>query len=184
MCLLAVSISATSKMFDLGNYTIDTGAYSLPSDARVSGPETLEWSWNESEKTIIKLDTDTIGPKHPELLEINNENYSAFYVKNMLVDLYSGFEAINSTYASADEFEKTFKSLNAVLVQRPYSGYIVILAHHPTVKIYVGVIDRYHYLIIVSTESDEMLALIMRELKVYPKDKSDATRLQAIQKML
>ena len=40
------------------------------------------------------------------------------------------------------------------------------------------------FLAISSTESDEMMALIMRELKVYPKEESNNARLQAIQQML
>jgi len=36
---------------------------------------------------------------------------------------------------------------------------------------------RFDYLVIYSTESDEMMALIMRELKVYPKDESNTARL-------
>jgi hypothetical protein len=44
--------------------------------------------------------------------------------------------------------------------------------------------DRFNYLAISSTESDEMMGLIMRELKVYSREKSTTVRLQAIQKML
>ena len=55
---------------------------------------------------------------------------------------------------------------------------------YPTLKLYVGVIDRFDYLAISSTESDDMMALIMRELKIYPKEESNTARLRAIQKML
>ena len=75
VCLMLASIPATSKMFDLGNYTIDTGAYSLPSDAGVSSPETLEWSWNDNEKTTISILHDTFDSKHSEFNSISDKRY-------------------------------------------------------------------------------------------------------------
>ena len=185
VCLLvAFQCPATSKMFDLGNYTIDTGAYSTPPNAGISGPETLEWSWNNRERTSIIIYSASHVPKRPEDLNISNEVFIAANVMNVLMEFYSGFENINLTYTDAEEFLNNFQSLNPSFVQKPYRGYIVISDRNPQAKIYVGAIDLYHMLVIVSTESDEMMALIMRELRVYQRDESKTARLQAIQRIL
>ncbi len=60
----------------------------------------------------------------------------------------------------------------------------MVSSRYATLKVYVGVIDRFDYLAMSSTESDEMMALIMRELKIYLREKSNTARLQAIQSML
>lgn len=186
LCLLAISLPATSKMFDIGNYTIDTGAYSLPPNAGLSDDETLEWSWSDGGKTQIMLYTDPVGPEHPEMLNISDVEYESWVVKIMIMQYYSAIEngSFITSYGSSDEFNKKWNSLDAVFVQKPLSGYIVILANHPNIKIYFGVIDRYHYLAIISSESDEMLALIMHELKVYLKEESNTARLQSIKNMI
>jgi len=183
-CLLVATIPAASKMFDLKNYTIDTGTYSPPLDAEVSGPDTLEWSWNEGESTYIILRRATHTPKQPEDLNISIEDFMNANAMNLLMKFYSGFENINLTYTNAEEFLNNFQSLNPSFVSKPYSGYIVISDRYPPAKIYVGAIDLYNYIIICSTESDEMMALIMRELKVYAREESKAARLQAIQNIL
>ena len=175
---------ATSKMFDLGNYTIDTDSYSLPSDAKVSGPETLEWSWNDNEKTIVSLLHDAVGLKHPELNKINISDYATWYMRMSLMSMISRIDGTRLEINGSDNFTKSWNNLNAVLVTKPYGGYLAVSALHPTLKVYIGLLDRFDYLVIYSTESDEMIALIMRELKIYPKEESNNARLQAIQKML
>ncbi len=55
--------------------------------------------------------------------------------------------------------------MNAVQVTKSYGGYLAVSALHPTLKVYIGLLDLFDYLVIYSTESDEMIALIMRELK-------------------
>jgi hypothetical protein len=70
------------------------------------------------------------------------------------------------------------------LVTKPYGGYLAVSSLHPTLKVYIGLLDRFDYLVIYSTESDEMMALMIRELKVYPKEESNTARLQAIKRML
>ena len=184
VCLMLASMPATSKIFDLGNYTIDTGAYSLPSDTRVSGPETLEWSWNDNEKTTISIQHDTIGPKHPLPNNINETYYALFYIQTFLMSAISELDGITLNTDNYDNYTKNWKNLNAVFVDKPASGYIVVPSRHPTLKLYIGTLYRFDYLAISSTESDEMMALIMRELKVYPKEESNNARLQAIQQML
>ena len=52
---------------------------------------------------------------------------------------------------------------------------MAISPNHPEFKVYVGAINKFNYVTIVSTEEDEMMALIMSELKIYPKEEN-ATR--------
>jgi len=181
---MLASMPATSKIFDLGNYTIDTGAYSLPSDARVSSPETLEWSWNDNEKTTIGIQHDTFGPKHPGLNNISENDYATLYMQSFLMSAISKIDGITPKIDDYDNFTKTWENLNAVFVDKPSSGYIAVSSRYPTLKLYVGTLHRFDYLTISSTESDEMMTLIMLELKIYPKEQNNTARLQAIQKML
>ena len=102
------SMPATSKMFDLGNYTIDTGAYSLPSDARVSGPETLDWSWNDNEKTLVSLLHDVVGPRHPELKNINISDYVTWYMRMSLMSMISGIDRTLLEINGSDNFTKSW----------------------------------------------------------------------------
>jgi hypothetical protein len=176
---MLISTPATSRMFDLGNYTIDTCAYSLPPDARVIAPETLEWSWNDNEKTTIGIQHDTVGSKH---LALNN--ISVLYMQTFLMGAISEIDGIPLKIDDYDNFTKSWENLNAMFVDKPYPGYIAVSSRYPTFKMYIGAMDRFNYLAISSTESDEMMGLIMRELKVYSREKSTTVRLQAIQKML
>jgi len=185
---------ATSKMFDLGNYTIDTGAYSPPPNvtivpnATVVSPESLEWFWDNGENTFISIYPGHLHHEPPDDFDINNETYLQMNAANLLMQIYSGFENINLTYNSsnidAEQFLDSFQDLDPVYVKKPYTGYIVISDRYPPAKIYVGAIDSFNYINIISTESDEMMALIMRELKVYAREESKTARLRAIQKIL
>jgi hypothetical protein len=181
---MLISTPTTSKMFDLGNYTIDTGAYSLPPDAGVTTPETLEWSWNDNEKTTIGIQHDTVGPKIAGLNNFSDEQYATWFMRTFLMSAISRLDGTTLETDDYDNFTKSWENLNAMYVDKPYPGYIAISSQYPTLKMYVGVMDRFDYLAISSTESDEMMGLIMHELKVYPKEKSTSARLQAIQKML
>ena len=182
VCLMLASIPATSKMFDLGNYTIDTGAYSVPSDAGVragiNGSKTLEWSWNDNgNTTIVLLQLSST----PELNNMSDKNYATAFMQAFLVSVISDIDGVT---LKTDDFDNYRKNLDVVPVDKPYPGYIAISSRNPTNKLYVGVIDRFDYLVISSNESDLMMGLIMRELKVYPKEESNIARLQAIQKLL
>lgn len=184
VCLMLASIPATSKMFDLGNYTIDTGAYSLPLVVGVSSPETLEWSWNDNEKTTISIQNDTFDSKHSEFNSISDKDIETLFMRTFLMSAMSRIDGITQKIDDYGNFTRNWKNLNAMFVDKPCPGYIAVSSRYPTLKLYVGVIDRFDYLAISSTESDEMMALIMHELKIYPKEDSNTARLRAIQKLL
>ena len=80
--------------------------------------------------------------------------------------------------------EELWKKLSPIVVEKPYPGCMAISPNRPEFKVYVGAINKFDYVTIVSTEEDEMMALIMSELKIYSKEESNAARLQAIQKRL
>ena len=184
VCLLVVSIPATSKMFDLGNYTIDTGAYGTPFDAGISASGALKWSWDDKEKTLIFIFNQ---PSDSNSSKLSDNEYMALCVQTGLVAAIASIDKLlDPTFKSPnfDGSEKEWKNLSPVVVDKPYSGCIAISPNHPTVKVYVGAIDKFNYLTIISSESDEMMALIMSEMKIYLKDESNTARLQAIQKRL
>jgi len=202
ICVLAASIPATSTIFDLGNYTIDTGAYETPPDAGVSATGALQWSWSDKEKSSLwwqmpSPKTTILIENVPDFLEganisrRNDNEYMAEYMTESLqislVGTINGMDDILDQPKSPrklDSFENESKNLTPpVFVDKPYPGYITISSKHPTFKVYVGAIDKFNLLVICSSESDERMALIMSELKVYPKEESNTARLQAIQKM-
>jgi hypothetical protein len=51
-------------------------------------------------------------------------------------------------------------------------------------KVYVGIIDASNYLVVVSTESDEMFSLLLRGLGVIPKEQAQLARLERIKRSM
>ena len=175
---------AASTIFDLGNYTIDTGTYEIPHDGIINASGDHLWFSNDKEETYISISYSP--PDSSNLSKLSDNEYMAFSVQCALVGTMKGIDYILDPHKSpkTDSFDNLWKNLSPVFVDKPYPGYIAISPNYPTSKAYVGAIDKFNYLTIFSNESDERMAFIMSELKVYPKEESNAARLQAIQKML
>lgn len=185
VCLILASIPATSKIFDLGNYTIDTGAYGTPHDAGISATGALQWSWNDKEKTGIYIINHPLDDS--DMTKLSDGEYMAYYVQTGLVGTIAAIDKLIDPTSNSPKFggsDKEWKNLTPVVVDKPYPGCIAISPNHPTFKVYVGAIDKFNYLTIISSESDEMMGLILSEIKIYPKKESNAIRLSAIQKGL
>ncbi|MHC1688015.1 MAG: hypothetical protein AB9879_09950 [Methanothrix sp.] len=172
-------------MFVLGNYTIDTGAYGTPYDAGISTSGALQWSWNNKEKTCITVSIHPMDDSN--ISKLSDDEYMALFIQTGLVGTIEAIDAMVDTSSKDPDFnnsEELWKKLSPIVVEKPYPGCMAISSNHPEFKVYVGAINKFDYVTIVSTEEDEMMALIMSELKIYPKEESNAARLQAIQKRL
>lgn len=185
----------TSTIFELENYTIDTGAYETPPDAGVIESGAVGWSWSDKEKS--PLWSQMPSPKtfigifyYPlddsNISKLSDNEYIEFYIQTGLIGGITAMDYLIDPLKpqEMDRFDNVEKNLSPEVVYKPYPGLIAASPNHPTFKVYVGAIDKFNFLMIASSESDERMALIMSELKVYPKEESNIARLRAIQKRL
>jgi hypothetical protein len=187
-CLLTISVPSTSTIFELANYTIDTGAYETPSNAEVDS-DFIGWAWNDTESTL-RWTTSISVSNYPlddsNVSKLSDTEYMAVHTKYPLLGIIAGIDTLLDplTYPNLNSSDDLWENLSPVFVDKPYPGFVIISRNHPSFKFYGGAIDKFNYLYIVSSESDESMALLMSEIKVYPKEENNAVRLQAIQKRL
>jgi hypothetical protein len=181
--VFVLNISATAKIFDLGNYSIDTGSYNTPFQVKTDS-NYLSWSWAKNESTQITI-TEYTGKEIKT--QITNESSRAYvrstYGMLLLLGTITKLKGYSSEWMSREEIKTIFANITEVDVKKPYPG---ILATYPGLneKIYVTALDDYTYLMIISNESDEMVASILRELKVIPKEDAQLESLKFIQNRL
>ena len=174
MILALVSIPSTAKMFDLGNYTVDT-RWSLPPKLVVTVNESLGWGWSSHENTTITIIRNYIHMANWS--DDENKNVSSLYV------ILGWINATDKLGLNSSEYVENIMSKSSVrAVSKPYPGFIALSTHDPTTKFYVGSIDLFNVLIITSSESDERMALLLRGSKVYSREQGRAVRLRSIQK--
>ena len=94
VCLVLISVPATSKMFVLGNYTIDTGAYGTPYDAGISTSGALQWSWNNKEKTCITVSSHPMDDSN--ISKLSDDEYMALFIQTGLVHHNISFATLYS----------------------------------------------------------------------------------------
>jgi hypothetical protein len=181
VCLLAISITASSKVFVLENYTIDTGVYGTPYPELIKN-DTLGWSWSlDGTRTFISIVHNPV-----------NITDSQTFMKGVLIILIRGLDGLDYNLTANDlsnNLSDYWYPLGAIDVSKPFPGWMAMPDSDKTIKVYVGLIGvgvgNADYIIIISNEKDDMVSLMMSELKVYRNEGSNTNaRLKAIQKRL
>lgn len=181
LLLLSVGMS-DAKIFDLGNYSLDTGYYIPPSDA-IAHPTSgsINWQWSENESSFIDM---TIFPE--DVFQSIAKNYPS--TQEAVLEL-----AMMETSAMLLNWagrELSPENLNAVrnisvglYTDKPYPGWIVTFPN-TLMKVYCGAVDECTYIAVITTESDEMFSLLLKGLRVIPKENASEERLIAIRNMI
>lgn len=178
------------QMFDLGNFTVDTGLYGPPPDANADHlPGTypsVGWNWDTGAGAIF---ANTPGAMHGytsiSIIPIPSEiAVETFLVATLITLIEAEEEHETGRYEDYinNSAEMALLDKHSIHVTQPYTGWIATAPRAPNAKVYVGVIDQSNCLVVISTESDEMFSFLLSGLRVIPKEQAPLARLEKIRK--
>lgn len=194
LLLLLLEGICDAKIFDLGNYSIDTGSYITPADVTIApdkGIGRMVWFWsNPNERTdiIIQEFPEYVIRETEKIANIGSHSEISVYMAGFCTDsLIASALGFHYDKMTSEDYTKNVnkirRNVTSVSTTKPYTGYISTYPDLPQ-KFYVGIIDDHTYLEIQTNERDEMFALLLRNIRVIPKENVQLERLNAIQKML